>query len=288
MTGTTAPTAKNRLRTIKKWCKWAIIPCFLLAIAVYALGREGATDLQYNYNTIPAQYLPGLEGMKIIQISDIHSDHGQLEKAVDRIFEEKPDLVVITGDFINSLARVTRTRKLIIPLKRLGEAFPTYACLGNHDMERLDIVERILANTDIHLLRNERTTFHCTRLNRDLVIAGVGELLEYDFFPGRCLDLKVDVSTEDNSLPILLLCHNPAARFELGHYSWNLMLAGHTHGNQARNPLTRKPLLYRDGDRYTEGFLPIEGAGIFTSRGIGSLGGLRYFCPPEINILLVE
>lgn len=274
---------------LKKWLKmlkYGVLFGFVAGVCALYYGCYEAGNLQCNQVEIPRHVLPGCEGLKIAHLSDIHGNVDLLEKAIDMVIEEKPDLVVITGDFFTATQRITRTRNYILQMQRLTEEFPTYACLGNHDIERLVDVERVLACSNIKLLRNERTLFHCERLNCDFVIAGVGSWLEYDFFPERCL--KTKGAQDKDEYPVLLLCHYAIARHELGNYSWNLMLGGHTHGNQIRNPFNGKPFFFRNGEHLTEGYLEVGQSGIYVTRGVGSLGGMRFFCPPEVNILTIQ
>lgn len=276
---------RKTIRNLKRKLKKIILPCILAGILVLFYGCWEAKQLECNYIDIPETNLPGCDGLKIALISDIHGRTDLLEKAVTMIDEAKPDITVITGDFYTASQRSSRTHKMVEALQKIRAICPVYACLGNHDMEKLDIITRVLAHADITLLRNERTVYHCSRLNRSIVLAGVGEALEYDFFPDKCLNRKGE---NQQFPPTLLLCHNPLSREKLKHYQWNLMLCGHTHGYQACYPFTQKSVLYRHGDTYSQGYLDFDGTGIFLTRGIGSYFGLRFFCPPEINILTIK
>lgn len=259
--------------------------CCLLAFALLGYGIRETGKLECNEASIPEHILPGCKGLRIALLSDIHGNQELLERGVDMTLAAQPDLVVMPGDFFTATQRISRSRHYIAQLRRLTAVMPVYASLGNHDMEKLTNVERILKRAGVTLLRNESTAFHSDRLGCDLVIAGVGDWLEDDIKADECLASRNTVHGGDP--PVLLLCHHPVARNELKDYAWNLMVSGHTHGNQARNPFTGKPFFFRDGDTLTEGYLEEGARAVYVTRGIGTQG-LRFFCPPEINILTVD
>ena len=90
-----------------------------------------------SYTTIPIPELAReLEGLKIVQISDLHFTHassqGFLDRIVGRIHAIKPDLIVFTGDLI-TYSQLEDTERLKSFLKQLQAPLGTFAILGNHD-----------------------------------------------------------------------------------------------------------------------------------------------------------
>lgn len=84
--------------------------------------------------------------------------------------------------------------------------------------------------------------------------------------------------------PVLLLAHDPESRFLLNTYDWDLMLAGHTHGGQIGIPFTNHYISFRSD--MPSGLYTYTGERhIFVSRGVGATWNMRFFCPPEVNIL---
>ena len=258
---------------------------FIGMIGTIIYGRWESSLLECNQINIPEETLPGLKGLRILVISDIHDDDQQLIKAVNEGLKQKPDIAFVLGDVIHASGRTSRTRRLIEPLKKLAEEVPTYACLGNHDMEKLDTVLHILSSSGIRILRNEAISIPCPRLGKKMTIAALGDWWECDSFPERCLEK----TGGENKDPVILLSHNPAGRNEAKDFSWNLMLSGHTHGGQLRYPFTNKAVFHREGESLTEGLhLPSPGKSVFVTRGIGTALNLRFNCPPEFNILVVH
>ncbi|MEG0024594.1 MAG: metallophosphoesterase [Akkermansia sp.] len=272
-----------------------ILSVLVIDIGIVLYGEWESSKLEFNKIDMPVGTLPGLEGMRILVIGDIHSNDKQLAKAVEAGLAAKPDIAFILGDVIMATARTTRTRLIIKPLLQLSSQVPTFACLGNHDMEKLEVVERILQASRIPILRNSSMDFHCSRLGKNVTLAGIGDWWEYDCAPENCLTPtpKTQTTTEPKQQQqpqsTILLSHNPAARAESMPYEWNLMLSGHTHGGQLRYPFTKTAVFHRDNEPLTEGFHQLdETKNIFITRGIGSIFNLRLNCPPEFNLLIVH
>lgn len=275
-----------RLKNKKFFCI-GFLSLLLTVIGLILYGRWEARCLECNTIPIPEQTLPGLKGLRILVISDIHDDDEQLGKAVDEGLKQSPDLAFILGDLVNGGDRIARTRRLIDPLKKLSSSVPTYACIGNHDMGNLPMVTHILNSAKIPILRNSFTIVDIPRLGKKITLAGLGEWWDNDSFPERCLK-RMDNSSSDD-IPVILLSHTPAGRNEAKDFKWNLMLSGHTHGGQIRYPITNQPVFHREGEVLTEGLHRLfPGKSIFITRGIGSAWNLRFNCPPEFNILTVH
>ncbi len=245
-----------------------------------AYGNWDAYKLEINTLTLPQGTLPDIDGLRILHFSDLHNNRILLRDALQNIPDLKPDFIFFTGDLITDFERLSRTRELIDLLKSLVAIAPTYAILGNHDTNKLSEVTRLYDSAGIVLLRNEALDLTTPRGNT-LRLIGLGDWTEADEHPELCMQPR----SVTNRPPVILLSHNPESRHALKNYAWDLMLAGHTHGGQIGNPFTGKPIslrsdmaggLYEEDNRY-----------VFVSRGVGNIGGLRFFCPPEINLLIV-
>ncbi len=256
---------------------------FLAASALAAggavfYGRWDAEHLETNETALPPDVLPGMEGVRILHFSDLHQHEELLAELVRRAPALRPDLIVFTGDFITDTMRLSRTRTFIEQLRELVRLAPVYAILGNHDMSKLDSVARIYQTAGVTLLRNEKVDWAAPS-GRTLRIIGLGDWTEGDERPDLCMQPR-DAGERP---PILLLSHNPESRHVLKNFAWDLMLAGHTHGGQIGNPFTGKCISFRSdmaGGLYQE-----DGRHVFVTRGVGSIGNMRFFCPPEINLI---
>lgn len=254
----------------------------LAAAAAATYGMWDAEQLETNEIVLPEDALPGCNGLRVLHFSDLHNNGPLMNEVVRRASELRPDVIVFTGDLVTDFERLMRTRTIIGQLKKLVAVAPVYACLGNHDMGKLDEVERIFETAGVVLLRNAASEWKDSS-GRALRIAGVGDWTEGDEDPACCL---VQLGNDEQlRLPTLLLSHNPESRFALKPYAWNLMLSGHTHGGQIGNPLTGKCLSLRS--KMAAGLYDFDGRRVFVTRGVGNIGGVRFFCPPEINLLTV-
>lgn len=90
------------------------------------------------------------------------------------------------------------------------------------------------------------------------------------------------IKASPTEFPVILMAHNPDSKDQLGDVHWDLMLSGHSHGGQLVYPLVggRPFCLVRD-KRYAVGL----DRWIHTSRGLGTVHGLRFNCPPEVTLI---
>ncbi len=242
-------------------------------------GTWSAQQLQVNHCTLPQEALPGTGPLRIAFLSDVHADTDLLEKCVEAVEAERPDLIVFGGDLGVATQRFSRSRKMIELLRLLPAVAPTYAIFGNQDYEMQPQVERVLATAGIRLLRNEGIDWQAPN-GAPLRLVGLGDWNEGDENPARCM-----APAGQEERPVLLLSHDPESRHLLQEYDWDLMLAGHTHGGQLGNPFTGACISFRSdmpGGTYEE-----NGRHIFVTRGVGSILGMRFFCPPEMNFIQI-
>lgn len=281
---TTHPFSKKRSQLRK--LLYAAAAVILLGSLLASYMHWEANHLEFNENTAPAGCIPGLSGLRILVLSDIHTNLPLLEKAATMAEQARPDMIVFLGDLYTDFLRVTHAGNYIAQMKRLSSVAPAYACLGNHDMALADNVERVLKEGGFTLLRNSAAFVSIPRLgNVEFKLVGLGDLREGDFFPDRCMSPR---ELEENSpMPTIVLSHNPKGRELLGNYRWDLMLSGHTHGGQIKLPFFSTPLLASEGETMHSGFHPYEDKQVFVTRGIGYIGPGRFNCPPEINLITI-
>ncbi len=259
---------------------------FWLSVLLAVLGYLGvkhygeweAQQMEVSRDYFAVEAFRDLGSFRVAYITDIHENRQQLAEAIDALESAKPDLIILGGDLVMVGERMKRTRQLIGLLRQLSDIAPTYSILGNQDMERLPEVQRVLEESRIKILRNERLSWN-TPSGKPLTIIGLGEWNEGDMKPKLCM---MTPGSELN--PVLLLSHDPESRWELTEYDWDFMLSGHTHGGQLGNPLTGEYISFRSSmpaGLYDFG----ENQQIFVSRGLGSIWGMRFFCRPEIHII---
>lgn len=292
----------NFLRNIGRWsfhrsrgfyCILSILT-FLLAWGVI----EGIW-IETRIESLQSEHWKGSSPLTVVHLSDLHTEilfPGILSTAVTRTQEAKPDLIVITGDLFNRNPPEKAGKQLIEALRQLSDSAPVYVCLGNHDYGTFsfsggaplplgksrseaiaDIVReggaRLLVNTtDTLLIRGETVT-----------LIGLDEYVEDNVSFNRLFNTLPDTPAYR-----IVLAHSPQIMDEILRYKWNLCLAGHTHGGQIRIPILDWTICNFLGIKQVSRVYPLsDNQHLNVSRGIASLGWIRFFCPPEVVVLKI-
>lgn len=250
---------------------------------------------EITHHKIPIRNLsPGLNGLRIVQLTDIH--HSQwmsiawVRQIIDATNALAPDIVALTGDYvyrgIEYVAPVTEE------LARLKPNIGTLAVLGNHDWSDGggELTKRLFAAEKIPLIDNTRRYITPTRnlvasAREGLCIAGVGDLWE-----DKCL-YDDALGNIPGGMPRILLSHNPDAAedpafLESGHRV-DLMLSGHTHGGQISLPGIGAPVTNSAyGQKYAQGLVQGPNCPVFISKGLGmTVMPIRLGVRPEIAVI---
>ena len=266
-----------------------------LSAGAYARYAEPAW-LEVSEITLEPGIFPAPIGLRILHLSDLHfGPHVSLElieRAVELGLAQRPNLIALTGDFVTGRLRETEAYAAV--LRRLSAVAPTFACLGNHDaivaagpvgeIARTAAVMGLLRLAQIDVLVNE-TREVAVRGGR-LKVSGLGDLWTGQNHPARCLTPIRGPGREP--LPHLLLNHNPDARLAAMPYHWDLMLCGHTHGGQVGVPGLAEWIAPVRDKSHIEGLRKRAGRLIHITRGVGSLYGVRFWCRPQVSLLVVD
>jgi predicted MPP superfamily phosphohydrolase len=233
---------------------------------------------------------PASPPVRILHMSDFHASPvvslNQIHEAINLGLRLKPDLVCLTGDFITS--KYDHFDEFGQLLKRLSNAAPAFACLGNHDGGRWSAgrgyadtlkVERMLSDAGVTLLRNGSATLDVN--GRRLQLVGVGDLWAEDLDASKAFRGIQETLGET----IVVLSHNPDSKSQMQQYPWDLMLCGHTHGGQLWIPLIGAPFAPVRDKRFVKGLRRWNDRWIHVTKGVGNLHGLRLNCPPEVSLL---
>lgn len=264
-------------------------------LALYS-GEIARHEISVEEHTIQLARLPdAFRGMRIAQISDIHylefTESFFVREVVDHLNRLKPDMVLITGDFVTyGPIRVPATpihkafairhmpecasilSKIECPLR--------YTSLGNHD-QMVDgrAVWHILVEHGLPCLYNQAVPLE--RDGQRLWLVGLGSAC----FGAARPDEAIPASIARDKEAMIVMAHEPDILPEIAKYNADLMLSGHTHGGQIRIPFLRPAFLPEYGRHYVEGWFQHGPTHLYVNRGIGSIGlPLRLNCPPEITI----
>ena len=274
----------------------------IFGMAALGVGKGYANTLrsQIRVERVPIRLkrLPeAFRGFKIAQLSDLHSsplvDKEHLEHAVDLALAEKPDLVVLTGDFIGHTLRTYPDEihefdlqyldNLVAALGRAKAPFGTYAVLGNHDFwSGPEVTQRICHDFEtragIPVLRNQNIVLK--RGEATLHLVGID-----DYW--HTWDLKKALRRVPSTSLKILLSHNPDInRHLMPAHRIDLVLSGHTHGGQITFPVLGAPFATHMNKRYLKGLVRDGDRQTYITRGVGHLVvPIRFNCPPEVTLI---
>ena len=243
--------------------------------------RLELTEKQIELGRLPEE----LDGLSIVHLSDLHFsgaiDKEYFREVVRRTNQMQPDLIALTGDFVDYPRCVDWIVDILAPLEA---TFGAYFVLGNHDL-RVDEGGLRQTLADAGLVDLGGRTTEITIRGKRVVLAGN----ESPWFPlGPEMNLVTGDEAREASLR-LLLAHTPDRYHWARQRGFDLMLAGHTHGGQIRLPFLGAwvcPSLH--GVRYASGVFHEPPTVMHVSRGVSSLLPLRLRCPPEVTRLVLR
>jgi predicted MPP superfamily phosphohydrolase len=275
---------------------WRVVLAGLLAcvcLAAWALWIEPQRLVVRRAELELPRWPRPLAGLRVALISDLHVgspfwDLAALSRLVERANAERPDLVLLGGDFlINGVAggRPFAPEAIAERLTALRAPLGVFAVLGNHDWrndgERL---RRALVARGIVVL--EESARRLEVRGESLYLVGLADQLQRPSNPRAVL------SAVPAEAPTLVLVHEPDvfASFPRQGLAPTLTLAGHTHGGQVWLPLVGSLVVpSRFGDRYAHGHIVEEGRHLFVTSGVGtSILPIRFLVPPEIAIVTLR
>ena len=220
-----------------------------------------------------------LDGFRIVHLSDIHhSPFTSLEHiahAVEIANDLKPDMFVLTGDFVSHEREYIKPAAKI--LGTLRSEFGSFACLGNHDhWTDAEAVTNRLRDENIRVLINEG--FRFSARGASFWLGGVD-----DYMVGKN-DLRAALRGSFPDEMKMLLAHNPKETYRAARAGVDLMLSGHTHGGQVKLRNDEKRILPRR--KFASGLYRRKETQIYITRGIGTVVlPVRFGCPPEISLI---
>lgn len=229
---------------------------------------------------------PDLDGLRIVQISDIHVGptikRDYLQAVVDRVNGLKPDLIALTGDMVDGY--VDDMRGEVAPIRQLRAPLGAYFVPGNHEYywdgpAWCAEVERC----GMHALINSHRVVEVG--NARLVVGGVTDYRAGARVDGHETDPHKALEGAPEADFRLLLAHQPKSVWEAAEAGFDLQLSGHTHGGQ----FWPWSLFVGLAHPFTRGLNDYEGMKIYVSRGTGYWGPpIRLGVPSEITLLTLR
>lgn len=258
----------------------------LLAAGVGGFTGIGAYGFLYGRHTlsvtrmaVPMRGLPrALNGLRVGLMTDVHRSrlvsHVDVDAAVRALMAERPDLIVLGGDYVTWGDRdfVGPSAEALAPLSARHGVF---GILGNHDDDH--DMPLALTRNGVQVLKDARTRL--TIENESLDLVGIR------FWTKRQADIAALL--RGAAPATILLAHDPRRLTEAAALNVPLVLSGHTHGGQVVLPVL--------GAIAAQKFPVVEGIGrrdsttMFVSRGVGTIYvPIRVNCPPEVAVLTLQ
>jgi len=226
-----------------------------------------------------------LAGLRIAHLADFHLGvpspaNRAIDRAVDWVVEQQPDLVVLTGDLLARPGGAGRLRELIDRLP------PVYAVLGNHDFaDSRDPFSKPVGEVDLGggtLLSDEAVTLELRGRRVQLVGVDPRTYVRWETRPWELAEPDADLR--------ILLSHFPRIVDRLPDGAFDLVLSGHMHDGQICLPYGwGKVRIAHPRAPYNHGLYHRAGGVLHVSAGLGTtFVPFRFFARPEATELILQ
>lgn len=275
----------------------AVIILLILAALLFVIYRSN-NRLDITKYAVADKNIPKpFDGFLIVQLSDFHNTRSKAvrEQILSALLESEPDIIVITGDFIDYYR--TDTDISLEFLRRLISVAPVYYIPGNHEA-RIDEYPQFCASAE---RLGARVLDDClvsvVRGDSKIDIVGVKDpyfYKEYEPVPERRIDIlseKLKSLLQAGESYTVLLSHRPELAELYADSGVDLALCGHAHGGQFRLPFVGGVFSPSQGllPKYTCGLYETNGKRMIVSRGIGNSSfPFRINNSPELVLIRLE
>lgn len=266
----------------------AVILILLIIASAYLYWGNNSITVS-NYTLSPENLPDSFDGFRIVQISDFHNkDFGG--RLVDKITEAQPDIIVITGDIIDSYH--TDIGVSVEFAKAACEIAPVYYVTGNHE-KRIAEYESFKAEIEgfgVNVLEGECVTL--SRKGDEINLVGIDDV---NFFGSEIMNEHLigfkakleELAAEAQGKTSILLAHKPEYIDIYAENGFDVVFSGHVHGGQIRLPFIGGVYSPDQGlfPKYSEGVHTSGKTSMIISRGLGnSIFPFRVFNRPEMVV----
>lgn len=269
---------KSRNTKKQKYIKLAITLSIVIVIILFCNFQN--KHLETTHYTYAAEQLGAdLEGYRIVQISDLHNAKfgKNNQKLVGRIRECEPDMIVLTGDLVDS--NHTNVDRAVQFVDEIVKICPVYYVTGNHEywLEKSEYDELMdgLIGAGVVILDDQ--VVEISRGDAKFRLVGLDDK--------SLTDGTLEALLSDEKEFTVVLAHEPQYLVRYASSGVDLVLSGHAHGGQFRLPFVGGIVAPDQGflPEYTAGEYYMDGTEMIVSRGLGnSVIPARLFNYPEI------
>lgn len=259
-----------------------IIILFIVLVFLYGhfIGTKGLKIKEYK---IIDQNLPNeFYGLKIVHISDIHYGffYGkeELKKLIEKINSLNPDIVVLTGDLIDTNIDENEQNEVINILSEIKAK--KYSIIGN--LDNIDIYQNIISKSGFIDLNDK---FDIIYSNSDkILITGLSSNLSSSISVNEKLKNTYEYINQNDIKFKILLMHEPDFIKQLNEETFNVIFAGHSHNGQVKLPIIGVLKTPKGAKEYYKEYYNTKYGKLYISSGIGeSVLPIRLFNKPSIN-----
>jgi len=244
--------------------------------------QSGFKYFPFNEVNLNSSAFVNISGLRIVQLSDLHLQRkvnlDYIKQLVQKINDINPDLVVFTGDMIQTSAY--KIKEHIKIFKSLNAK--AYYVSGNHDViYGLKSLKILMEEANILCLDNSISTLYIK--GNKLQLVGLGD--RYSFVRGIKRPIKELFAKLDKNIPTILLAHQPKDVEYIKDNKIDIQLSGHTHGGQIY-PLNILVKLFQP---YFSGLYKHNKTLLYVTNGLGYWGiNIRYKATSEIPIITIN
>ena len=238
---------------------------------------------------------PSFDGYKVVQLSDLHNKSFGEEQSelVSKIEKENPDLIVFTGDLVDS-NRYNENPSLTL-MEKLVQLAPVYYVPGNHEWAsgNFPSLEEKLKNIGVEVMRN--TSAEISREIGEIQLIGIDDPINANgTYTERATaekNIRDSIEGLEEEPFQILLSHRPEFFSLYQEYEFDLVFSGHAHGGQFRIPFVGGLIAPNQGlfPEYTSGEHVSDNTAMIVNRGLGnSVIPVRVFNRPEIVVVTLN
>lgn len=276
---------KENLEKKKRIVKILILVFIILSFLLYYMRFIEPKILVVKETKIENEKLPeSFNGLKLVHFSDLHykvtTEENELRNLIEKINRLKPDIVVFTGDLLDSNVTYTKEdyENLESELTKLNANIEKYYVLGEEDYKEKEQVKLIFKDANFIYLDNKSDIIYGSN-NEKIQIVGLGSKEENDFQKEEALE-----NLEQNLYTITIF-HEPDRIDEVKNQNIDLVLAGHSHHNQINLPIISSLLTKDNAKTYKNSYYKINNIDFYINQGIGTdyNAKLRFMTFPTIS-----
>ena len=271
-----------------------VVSFVLVILIVWTLW--GNTALEVNEYEVVSDRIPqDFEGFRIAQVSDLHNaEFGEgNEKLIQLLSQTDPDVIVITGDLIDS--RHTDIEIALDFARQAVKIAPVYYVSGNHEarVREYEDLKMGLAEAGVVILENQKVQI--SREGERITLVGIGDpSFQEDYLFGDSESVArqaIDDLQNESDGYTILLSHRPELFDLYVDTGMDLVFSGHAHGGQFRLPFIGGLVAPNQGffPKYDAGKFTEENTTMIVSRGVGnSIIPVRFNNRPEIVLVTLR